>query len=254
MLDAPYRAGGTALVRAAREAGAAVVDGLALLVAQAAKQAERFTARATRPGSSSSDSRRTSRRSYGRWTALPGGPSEGDTVKADPNLPRGVQAFVFEAAERRRRLEESVVAVLQRAGLREVILPVLDYAAPYDGVTAEGTTVSTASWTGRGRCSRSGPTSPDGGAADGAAPRADHGESLDFLPGRRRARRGRGRRAPARVRPDRRRALRTLPRGDAAMLDLLLEALVSLPSAGLTVTLGYAGLLGKAPLVGCGPG
>jgi len=59
-------------------------------------------------------------------------------VRPNPNLPRGVQAFLFEAAERRRRVEDAVVATLLAAGLREVILPVLDYAAPYEGVTAEG--------------------------------------------------------------------------------------------------------------------
>ena len=58
--------------------------------------------------------------------------------RPDPNLPRGVQALLFEAAERRRTAEESVVATLRAAGLREVILPVLDYADPYAGVTAEG--------------------------------------------------------------------------------------------------------------------
>ena len=58
--------------------------------------------------------------------------------RADPNLPRGVQAFLFDAAERRRKAEDSVVRRLQEAGLREVILPVLDFAAPYAGVTAEG--------------------------------------------------------------------------------------------------------------------
>lgn len=58
--------------------------------------------------------------------------------RPDPNLPRGVQAFLFEAAERRRKAEESVVRRLQEAGVREVILPVLDFAAPYAGVTAEG--------------------------------------------------------------------------------------------------------------------
>jgi ATP phosphoribosyltransferase len=60
------------------------------------------------------------------------------TGRPDPNLPRGVQAFLFDAAERRRRAEDSVVRTLQDAGLREVILPVLDFAAPYTGVTAEG--------------------------------------------------------------------------------------------------------------------
>ena len=56
----------------------------------------------------------------------------------DPNLPRGVSAFLFEAAARRRRAEEAVVSRLLAAGLKEVILPVLDYADPYRGVTAEG--------------------------------------------------------------------------------------------------------------------
>jgi ATP phosphoribosyltransferase len=55
-----------------------------------------------------------------------------------PNLPRGVQALLFESAERRRRVEESVVRTLAGAGFRETILPVLDFASPYDGVTAEG--------------------------------------------------------------------------------------------------------------------
>ncbi len=57
---------------------------------------------------------------------------------SNPNLPRGLQAFLFEAAERRRSAEEAIVATFAAAGLREVILPVLDYAAPYAGVTAEG--------------------------------------------------------------------------------------------------------------------
>ena len=60
------------------------------------------------------------------------------TERPDPNLPRGVQAFLFDAAERRRKAEDSVVRRLQEAGLREVILPVLDFADPYAGVTAEG--------------------------------------------------------------------------------------------------------------------
>jgi 3-dehydroquinate dehydratase/shikimate dehydrogenase len=45
VVDAPYREGGTALGRAARAAGAEVVDGFALLLAQAAGQAALFTGR-----------------------------------------------------------------------------------------------------------------------------------------------------------------------------------------------------------------
>lgn len=60
------------------------------------------------------------------------------TAPPRPNLPRGVQAFLFEAAARRRRAEEAVASRLAAAGLSEVILPVLDYAEPYRGVTAEG--------------------------------------------------------------------------------------------------------------------
>jgi shikimate dehydrogenase len=45
VLDAPYREGGTALVRAAREKGCEVVDGFALLLSQAAGQATLFSGR-----------------------------------------------------------------------------------------------------------------------------------------------------------------------------------------------------------------
>ena len=55
-------------------------------------------------------------------------------MKPDPNLPRGVQAFLFESATRRRRAEETVVSTLEKAGLSEVILPVLDFARPYQGL------------------------------------------------------------------------------------------------------------------------
>ncbi|MDL2716941.1 MAG: type I 3-dehydroquinate dehydratase [Acidobacteriota bacterium] len=49
VIDAPYRAGGTELVRAARAAGARVVDGQTLLLLQAAGQARLFTGRDTSP-------------------------------------------------------------------------------------------------------------------------------------------------------------------------------------------------------------
>jgi 3-dehydroquinate dehydratase/shikimate dehydrogenase len=49
VIDAPYRAGGTELVRAARAAGARVIDGQTLLLLQAAGQATLFTGRETTP-------------------------------------------------------------------------------------------------------------------------------------------------------------------------------------------------------------
>jgi 3-dehydroquinate dehydratase / shikimate dehydrogenase len=49
VIDAPYRAGGTELVKAARAAGARVVDGRTLLLLQAAGQAALFTGRETTP-------------------------------------------------------------------------------------------------------------------------------------------------------------------------------------------------------------
>jgi len=49
VIDAPYRAGGTELVKAARAAGAGVVDGQTLLVLQAAGQAALFTGLETSP-------------------------------------------------------------------------------------------------------------------------------------------------------------------------------------------------------------
>jgi 3-dehydroquinate dehydratase/shikimate dehydrogenase len=49
VIDAPYRAGGTELVKAARAAGARVVDGQALLLIQAAGQATLFTGKKTSP-------------------------------------------------------------------------------------------------------------------------------------------------------------------------------------------------------------
>lgn len=50
VVDAPYRAFGTALTRAARAAGCDVVDGFAILLAQAAGQAELFTGRPVSAG------------------------------------------------------------------------------------------------------------------------------------------------------------------------------------------------------------
>jgi 3-dehydroquinate dehydratase/shikimate dehydrogenase len=51
VIDAPYRPGGTRLSNHAREIGATLFDGYALLLTQAAKQAELFTGRVTTPAS-----------------------------------------------------------------------------------------------------------------------------------------------------------------------------------------------------------
>ncbi|MEO7922021.1 MAG: hypothetical protein ABIT01_21340, partial [Thermoanaerobaculia bacterium] len=49
VIDAPYHPAGTRLARLARERGARVFDGYALLAEQAARQAELFTHRSTTP-------------------------------------------------------------------------------------------------------------------------------------------------------------------------------------------------------------
>lgn len=52
--------------------------------------------------------------------------------------PRGVRPHFFEAAERRRNLEDSVFGAIRNAGYREVILPVIDASEPYRDVVDEG--------------------------------------------------------------------------------------------------------------------
>jgi ATP phosphoribosyltransferase regulatory subunit len=49
-------------------------------------------------------------------------------------LPAGVTALMFEAAARRRELESRLVGPLEAAGFSEVVLPILDYAAPYESL------------------------------------------------------------------------------------------------------------------------
>ncbi len=52
-------------------------------------------------------------------------------------LPTGVAALLFESAARRRALEAALVPLLERRGYGEAILPVLDYAAPYEPLLDE---------------------------------------------------------------------------------------------------------------------
>ena len=165
--------------------------------------------------------------------------------RPDPNLPRGVQAFLFDAAERRRKAEDSVVRRLQEAGLREVILPVLDFAAPYAGVTAEGddrlyrfldrqgnTLALRADFT--PMAARV--VAPRLGALSGAVSlfyRGDVVRDEETGVGRRRefAQVGAERYGDGR------------PEADGEMLTLALSCLGDLPAARLRLTLGWAGLL-----------
>jgi len=52
------------------------------------------------------------------------------SISAD--LPTGVAALLFGAARERREMEARLVREMETAGYAEVILPVLDYAEPYD--------------------------------------------------------------------------------------------------------------------------
>lgn len=60
-------------------------------------------------------------------------------MKVSAALPAGVSALFFDAARRRRRLEQTLSAGLEEHGFSEVILPILDYLEPYDPLlTAAG--------------------------------------------------------------------------------------------------------------------
>ncbi|MEO8054894.1 MAG: ATP phosphoribosyltransferase [Acidobacteriota bacterium] len=181
--------------------------------------------------------------------------------RPDPNLPRGVQALLFDAADRRRRAEEGVVGVLRAAGLREVILPVLDYADPYAGVTAEGDErlYRFLDREGQALALRADFTpmaariiAPRLGQLAGAASLFYRGDVV------RNEETGVGRpREFAQVGAERYGDSRF--EADEEMLALLLDALGSLSSSALRLTLGFAGLLGKvveaaAPGVASGGG
>lgn len=53
-----------------------------------------------------------------------------------PPFPSGVRVLLPEEAARRRAIEGRIVAQLERAGYREVILPILDFAGCYDEPTS----------------------------------------------------------------------------------------------------------------------
>jgi ATP phosphoribosyltransferase regulatory subunit len=53
-------------------------------------------------------------------------------VRVSAALPIGVAALLFESARRRREAEGRLVALFEKAGYAEVILPILDYLEPYE--------------------------------------------------------------------------------------------------------------------------
>jgi len=55
-------------------------------------------------------------------------------VKISAALPLGVAALLFESARRRREVEGRLVALFERAGYAEAILPILDYLEPYEAL------------------------------------------------------------------------------------------------------------------------
>lgn len=59
-------------------------------------------------------------------------------ASAPPALPfpSGVRVLLPEEAARRRAIEARIVALLERSGYREVILPILDFAGCYDELTS----------------------------------------------------------------------------------------------------------------------
>ncbi|HEX4954170.1 MAG TPA: ATP phosphoribosyltransferase regulatory subunit [Thermoanaerobaculia bacterium] len=53
-------------------------------------------------------------------------------MRVSSALPRGVSALLFEAARERRALESRLAGRLEEAGYSEVVLPILDFADPYE--------------------------------------------------------------------------------------------------------------------------
>ena len=59
-------------------------------------------------------------------------------MKVTAALPSGVSALLFESARRRRRLEGSLVELIEGRGYSEAILPILDYLEPYEPLLSSG--------------------------------------------------------------------------------------------------------------------
>lgn len=54
--------------------------------------------------------------------------------------PTGARPLLVEETARRRRIESRVVALLEGADFDEIVLPIIDFAEPYAGVAARGST------------------------------------------------------------------------------------------------------------------
>jgi ATP phosphoribosyltransferase regulatory subunit len=55
-----------------------------------------------------------------------------------PFYPVGVRPLLMQEAARRRQCEQTIDAVLARRGFQEVILPIIDFSAPYDTLADDG--------------------------------------------------------------------------------------------------------------------
>lgn len=54
-----------------------------------------------------------------------------------PFYPVGVRPLLMQEAARRRRIEQTIDSALARRGYREVILPIIDFSAPYDALAGD---------------------------------------------------------------------------------------------------------------------
>lgn len=54
------------------------------------------------------------------------------------NYPTGARPLLVEETARRRRIEAKFVSMLEAAGFAEIVLPIIDFADPYAGVTDRG--------------------------------------------------------------------------------------------------------------------
>lgn len=70
-------------------------------------------------------------------------------MRVTASLPTGVSALFFDAARRRRELEARLAAELVNGGFDEVVLPVLDFHEPYEGLLSAPARAELYRFTGR---------------------------------------------------------------------------------------------------------